>query len=106
MGGALHLLLSSATGVEEPRIWYRRVPPGLLVTATPAKLAAGRVTVKVTDAGTALRGARVRFLGTAKLTNRNGVAVFRVAAAVKAGSYLVTGAKAGYAKGSDRVRVT
>lgn len=106
MGGALHLLLTSTTGLAQPSVWYQHVPPGLLVTATPARIKTGKVTVKVSDAGQPIAGARVRFLGAAKLTNKKGVAVFRVRPSVHGGNYLVTGAKAGYAKGSDRVRVT
>jgi hypothetical protein len=106
LGGALHLLVNAQIGTADPQIWYRRVPPGLTVTATPAKLSAGKVKVKVTDAGAPVSGARVSFLGGHKTTKGSGTVVFRVRSSTPSGKVRATATKAGYAKGADVVRIT
>jgi len=77
LGGALHLLVNAQIGSAAPQIWYQRVPPGLTVNASPGKLSSGRLTVKVTDAGSPVSGAKVVFRGSAKKTSGNGTVVFR-----------------------------
>ncbi len=106
LGGSLHLLANAQIGTADPQIWYQRVPPGLTLSATPASLSAGRLTVKVTDAGAPVPGAKVVFRGSAKKTRASGTVVFKVSRAVPSGRYQVTGSRRGYAKGADSVRVT
>jgi hypothetical protein len=81
-------------------IWHQRVLPELTLTATRARR--GRVTLRVTDAGVPVRGARVRVEGVPeRRSGRRGTAAFRLAP----GSYRARATRRGYAPASLRVRV-
>lgn len=105
-GGPLHLFINAQIGIASPQIWYRKVLPGLTLVASPRSLNKGRVVAKVTDAGKAVRGARVTFLGHTKTTSRLGTVRFKVGAAVAKGKKRLTASKAGYGQGHAVVRVT
>jgi hypothetical protein len=105
--GYLDLVLNAnKTTSGNAQVFHRRIKPALSVSVTPARLTDGRVTVRVTDAGAAIAGARVTLLGTSKLTSRTGTASFSVSRAVRDGTYSATASKTGYAPGRDTVRVT
>ena len=97
-GGPLQLVVNS--GSTRQQIFSTVVQPDLSVTASPASLAAskgGRLTVTVSDAGTAVPGAVVRFAGRQAVTGANGQATFTVAKGTQKGRYAVTVTHAGYA---------
>ncbi|HSS67128.1 MAG TPA: carboxypeptidase-like regulatory domain-containing protein [Nocardioidaceae bacterium] len=87
-------------------IYAGHVLPGLSVKASPNRLAQGRVTVTVTDAGKAVRGAKVAFRGHHATTNVQGKARFAVPPSVPDGRYAVAVSKPGYAKSAGRVTIT
>jgi len=105
-GGPLHLVANAAIGISAPQIWYRKVLPGLTLVASPRRLDKGTVVAKVTDAGKAVAGARVSFLGHTKTTSRLGIARFTVGVAAPKGKKPLTASKAGYARGHAVVTVT
>jgi hypothetical protein len=78
----------------------------LTVKIAPKRLARGKVTVTVTDAGAAVKGARVTLRGRGLQTNANGKAVFTIKPTVPDGRYPVVASKKGYFKGTARVGVT
>ena len=97
-GGPLQLVVNA--GSTRQQIFSTVVQPDLSVTASPASLAAskgGRLTVTVSDAGTAVSGAVVRFAGRQAVTGANGQATFTVAKGTQKGRYVVTVTHAGYA---------
>jgi hypothetical protein len=79
---------------------HTQVFPGLSVDATAA--AAGRVTVRVTDAGDPVPGATVRIGGRSLRSDARGV----VAVDLAPGSYVAVASKPKYVGASDSVRVT
>jgi hypothetical protein len=89
------------------QVLHTQLSAGLTLTARPGVLAAGRlgtVRAKVTDAGTAVKGATVRAKGQRCTTNRRGVCTITVRPAGR-GALRLTATKRGYAPGTDRVRV-
>jgi hypothetical protein len=102
-GGALDLFGSFAFGTSSSvSTWYRRLLPGLTLTASPGKLHSGRrtrVTFLVTDAGDPVKGARVSAGGHSGATNAKGKVTLELetqhalsATATDAG-YVVAGAR-------------
>jgi hypothetical protein len=103
--GPLDVIVNAQAG-GSPALWAAHILPGLTVKASPRRLAQGRVTVTVTDAGQPVRGAHVSFRGHRATTNAQGKARFAVSQRVPDGRYPVAVAKAGYAKAAARVSVT
>jgi hypothetical protein len=103
--GPLDVVVNAQTG-SGPALWAAHILPGLTVNASPRRLAQGRLTVTVTDAGQPVHGARVTFRGHRVTTNAAGKARFAVSQGVPDGRYPVAVSKAGYAKASARVTVT
>lgn len=97
-GSGLDVLGSFSIGISSGvSTWYRRVLPGLSLSAKPAKLHHGRsthVTFLVTDAGDPVKGAEVRASGRSGTTNASGKATF--ALALKQAT-TATASRAGYA---------
>lgn len=104
--GPLHLVVNANIGLKKPQVWYQKVLPGLTVVATPRSLDKGKVTVRVSDAGAAIAGARVRFGDATKTTNSKGVTTFAVGKGMRSGVVHVKATKAGYAAGTASVKVT
>jgi hypothetical protein len=97
-GGPLQLVVNS--GSSRPQVFSTVVEPDLTVKASPASIAVargGRVTVTVTDAGQAVRGATARFAGGRKVTGPAGEVTFSVAKGTKKGRYTVVVTDSGYA---------
>lgn len=85
-------------GGPKDATYQTHVLPQLSISFTRRTLSSGsvRVTVRVTDAGDPIQGARVSGLpGGSKTTGANGRAVFTIPAS-RRGSYRVTASKAGY----------
>ncbi|MFY9916266.1 MAG: hypothetical protein WAK18_16460, partial [Nocardioidaceae bacterium] len=76
------------------------------VSATPRRLDRGRLVIRVTDAGEAVRKAKVVFRGRTLHTDRVGRAVFTVGGSVPGRSYPVVATKPTYAKATIRIRGT
>jgi hypothetical protein len=102
--GALDLFGSFSIGSSSSiATWYRRVSPGLTLTATPTSLHRGHntsVTFVVTDAGDPVKGARVSAAGRSRFTNSQGRVTLQLSAphAVTA-----TATYPGYVAGSKRI---
>jgi hypothetical protein len=80
--------------------WHQRILPGLTLTVKKGKN--GKVTFSVTDAGAAVKGAKVKLKGDgSKTTGAGGTVKFTLAD----GRYSATASKSGYQSGSVRVRV-
>jgi hypothetical protein len=103
---ALDLFASFSIGTgPSVATWYRRVLPGLTLTAAPSTLHRGRstrVTFAVTDAGDPLNGARVRAAGLSAATNSKGKATLELTAQH---SLKATATRAGYVPGTTRINV-
>jgi hypothetical protein len=81
-------------------LWHQRVLPAL--TLARARAGRGRVTLRVSDAGVPVPGARVRVGGArGRRSSQRGTASFRLAR----GAYKASAVKAGYAPASLRLRV-
>jgi hypothetical protein len=97
-GGPLQLIVNS--GLSRQQVFSTVVEPDLSVKASPASIAVargGRLTVTVSDAGSTVRGATVRFAGRNKVTGRTGQVTFSVVRGTKKGRYAVVVTDAGYA---------
>jgi hypothetical protein len=89
--------------------WQTQVFAGLKVTATPRSVShthTTTVTFKVTDAGAAVAGATVSFLGHTAHTNSKGIAKITVAKGQKKGTKTATVSKTLYYKGTVSVKIT
>jgi hypothetical protein len=97
----------SGSGVQT---WHSQILPGLTLTVSPTKpsLAKGKhgtITATVTDAGTAVQGAKVLLGNSGATTNKNGKAKLKVGPITSTASFTVRATKPGYAATSVRVRV-
>jgi hypothetical protein len=104
-GAVRHLDVVINTGGE---LFHRQLLPGLKLTAKPRRFDNdGRhvVTFRVTDAGAALAGVKVRVAGKSKVTNAKGKVRIVFRNGVRPGRYHATAAKGGYAKGHVTIRV-
>ena len=81
-GGGADLFAAVARGVASTvSTWHRRILPGLSLSASRKKAPKGRsaaVTFRVTDAGDAVKGARVSAGGTSGRTDRHGKVTLRI----------------------------
>jgi hypothetical protein len=91
--------------VNQTSYWATEVLAPLALSATRSKSGGAKVTFRVTDAGTAVQGATVRFCGKHFTTPKSGQVTFRVASESH-GSATATAAKAGYARASMKVKAT
>jgi len=108
--GYLDLLALVNRGGGDISYWHQRLLPGLTLTAKPKKVAAGkRVAFKVSDAGQAVKGAKVTLkLGgkqLSKKTKASGKAKMKVPAKTKPGRYAAAARKGGYAGTKRKLRV-
>jgi hypothetical protein len=105
-GGALDLFGSFSIGTASSvATWYRRVLPGLALSATPARLHRGRstrVTFVVTDAGDPVRAARVSVAGRSGTTNSKGKVTLELTAQHSLNAVATDG---GYVAASKRIAV-
>ncbi|HTW20719.1 MAG TPA: hypothetical protein VME70_10965 [Mycobacteriales bacterium] len=96
-------VVANAKNVDE--IEVRQFLPKLTVKVSPHSVAGGKkFTVKVTDAGDAVKGATVHFDGAKKKTSKHGTATFK--AAHKKGTFSVTVSLGGYTGASTTVHIT
>jgi hypothetical protein len=89
--------------------FHTQVLAGLKISASPTKFShasAHTVTFKVTDAGQAVPGATVTFLGKREKTNSAGVAKFKEAKGRPKGSHSAVASKTDYFSGDAAVKIT
>jgi hypothetical protein len=101
--GTADIVFNDAT-----RIWHTQVIPGLTLKASPSKWngdKAVEVKFKVTDAGQAIAGAKVKALGETCTTAANGVCKIDFPKLGK-GSYQVKATLEDYAPAKDKLKVT
>jgi hypothetical protein len=101
--GTADIVFNDAT-----RIWHTQVIAGLTLKASPGKWygdKAVEVKFKVTDAGQAIAGAKVKILGEKCTTADNGVCKIDLPKLAK-GKYKAKATSAGYAPGKTKVKVT
>lgn len=104
--GPLTLIASAqVAGAGQPTLYALRALPGLTLRVRPAKLRDGAVRMTVTDAGSPVRRAAVRFRGKTVRTNAAGRATVRVPASARTGQYPARASKPGYAPARAVVRV-
>lgn len=105
-GGALDVVaLIDRGNLNKTTYWATEVLAPLALSATRSSGGGAKVTFRVTDAGTAVPGATVRFCGKHFTTPKSGQVSFRVAS-VSHGSATGTATKAGYAGASLTVKAT
>jgi hypothetical protein len=93
---------------DSTHIWHQQVLAGLSLKASPKKWNGGNpvtVTFKVTDAGAAIKGAKVKAKGKKCTTNKKGKCTLYFAK-VKPGKFNALATRKEYAAGSVRIRVT
>jgi hypothetical protein len=105
-GGSLDVLGNFNIGTTTTAVTsYRRINPGLTLSATPARLRRGRdtdVRFTVRDAGDPVGGARVRAGGRSGRTNSRG----RVTLTIKSRRTVrATATRSGYTRATKRLRV-
>lgn len=103
---ALDLFGSFSIGTSSSvATWYRRVLPGLTLTADPSRLRRGRstrVTFVVTDAGAPVKGAKVRAGRQSAATNSKGKVTLELTAERRLKAVAI---RAGYVDGTARLAV-
>jgi hypothetical protein len=89
--------------------WHSQMQPGLTLTASPSKLKAGgsahKVTLKVTDAGSPVKGATVKLAGKSGTTGAAGTASFSLGPLRGAQLLRARGTRAGYVAATTSVHV-
>jgi hypothetical protein len=106
--GPLDLVVNAGDGSSE-QISSTQVKPCLSASVNPTTVsssAGGPVTIHVSDAGSAVKGATVKYAGTAKTTDAHGDATFKVAKGTSKGKHAITYADGGYTGGTATFRVT
>lgn len=96
------------SGGAPTAFYHTQVLPGLSLRATPNSVRHGhptRVTLRVTDAGQAVAGAKVRLLGHTAKTGRQGRVSILVRASTPKGHYRAVATKPGYFHGAAKVTV-
>ena len=85
--------------------WATEVNPKLSLSASRSSHGGAKVTLRVTDAGSSVRGATVRFCGHRASTGKTGRVTFRVHS-ISHGSATASAAKGGFAGTSVRVKAS
>jgi hypothetical protein len=97
------------TGGSTVQTWHSQMQPGLTLTASPSKLKAGgsahKVTLKVTDAGSPVKGATVKLAGKSAKTGAGGSASITLGPFRQAQLLRARATKAGYVAATMSVRV-
>jgi hypothetical protein len=104
--GAVDVFANTSIGPSSTSTFYRRVLPGLTLTASPAKLHKGKksaVTFRVLDAREPVKGAKVRAGGRSDTTNAKGVVTFTVRGRGRSVGAVATAPR--YTAGHLRLRV-
>jgi hypothetical protein len=104
--GPLEAIGTLTTAANSNEVVARQILPRLSVKATPHAVKRGHsFTVRVTDAGDAVKGAVVHFAGHKKKTNAKGKVKIKVKHGTSLGKHAVTFTASGYAAASTKVTV-
>jgi len=107
--GPLDLLALEQQTNHTPAWFDTQIDPALRILASKSIVSsthATTITFTVVDAGDAVPGAKVTFLGHTAQTNSKGVVKFTVKKGTAKGKHTVVATKAGYASATFTVRVT
>ncbi|MGZ4614421.1 MAG: hypothetical protein ACXV4A_02570 [Actinomycetes bacterium] len=103
--GPLDVVINAQPG-SSSALWTTRILEGLRVTVSRRKVATGHgLTVRVTDAGVAVKGARVRVGKVTKKTRSNGKVSFVIPRSTSKGKHTVSASAGGYVSGRAVFRV-
>lgn len=104
--GPLEAVATIINSKGQQEVIARQFLPKLKATVKPHSVKGGKsFTVKVTDAGDAVKGATVHFNGHKKKTSKKGIAKFK-ASGVSKGKHSITVAFGGYVGASTKVTIT
>ena len=109
--GPLDLIALATQNVNNstPAYWDTQLFPALAVHASKSSVshaAASKITFTVTDTGSAVSGATVKFLGMSAKTNGKGQVTFTVKKGTARGAHAATATKNGYKAGMITIKVT
>jgi hypothetical protein len=98
----------SSTG--DVQTWHTQLLPGLRLTAAPMRLALGgrgtqAITLKVTDAGAPVAGAKVKLAGKSATTGRAGTVTLAVGPFKKRATLVARASKDGFVVGRVKVKI-
>lgn len=94
---------------SSPAYWDTQVLPALTIRASKSSISNDKtatITFTVTDTGSAVAGATVKFLGASAKTNAKGIAKFTIKKGTAKGNHVATATRTGYAPASFTVKVT
>jgi hypothetical protein len=108
--GVLDVLGAFEGGGPGVQTWATQLRPGLTLTAAPARLAIGgrgkhAVTLKATDAGVPVAGAKVTLAGVSATTGRGGTATLAVGPFAHRTTLTARVVKDGYVAATAAVKV-
>jgi hypothetical protein len=107
--GPLDLLALEAQNNHTPAWFDTQLDPALRIRASKSSVSntqSTTITFTVVDAGDAVAGAKVTFLGKTATTNSKGVVKFTVKKGTAKGKHIVVATKSGYASATFTVKVT
>ncbi|MEZ5117637.1 MAG: hypothetical protein R2737_15355 [Candidatus Nanopelagicales bacterium] len=103
--GPLDVVVTASRG-QAINVYHSQLRPGLTVTVKPVKVPKRKsFVVSVTDAGSAVAGAKVKVFGKTFTTNAKGLVGLSVPFSAKKGANPITVTKSGYAGAKASVRV-
>lgn len=100
---SLDVVVTAQSASGQVNVWHAQALRTLSVTAPSQVAKGGTITVKVTDAGQPVPGAKVKVTGDSATTDSSGTATLRAPARSRA--YTVTAQRSGFNKGSTRIKV-
>lgn len=108
--GSLDLIaLAQLQSQNSPAYFVTQIDPALQIRASKSRVSSTQsttITFTVVDAGDAVAGAKVTFLGHTATTNSKGQVKFTVKKGTAKGKHTVVATKSGYASATFTVRVT
>jgi hypothetical protein len=105
--GPLEAVAVVTAGSGVTRIMATQIKPKLTVSVSHKSVARGHsVKVRVTDAGDAVKRAKVHFEGVTKRTNKHGKVSFRTSHSTPLGKHAIKARKTGYTGAHTKVRIT
>jgi hypothetical protein len=103
--GPLDVVINAQPGGSSA-LWTTRIQEGLRVTVSRHKVSTGhKLIVRVTDAGVAVRGARVKVGNVTRKTKANGKVKFVIPGGAAKGKHTATATAGGYVSGHATYRV-
>jgi hypothetical protein len=104
--GPLEAVATITTASNKNELVTRQFLPRLSIKAAKSVKRGGKLTATVTDAGDAVKGAKVAFDGVTAKTNKKGKATLKLGHGAATGKHAATAKVGGYASASTKVKVT